>query len=69
MQKNYTFWGICAGIILCCTAFWGVHTALVHAQTDPVAAREAQLRAELDQVLKEIDAQQAIFRCRKAKGH
>ncbi len=40
----------------------------VQAQADPVAAREAQLRAELDQVLKEIQAQQAILKDEQAKG-
>ncbi len=46
----------------------GMYNLVVQAQTDPVAAREAQLRAELDQVLKEIDAQQAILDTEKAKG-
>ncbi|MCC2630497.1 MAG: peptidase [Candidatus Paceibacter sp.] len=55
-------------ITLCSLATLGIHKAIVHAQTDPVAEREAQLRAELDQVLKEIDAQQAILNTEKQKS-
>lgn len=39
-----------------------------NAQTDPIAAREAQLRAELDQVLKEIADQQKILSSEQSKG-
>ncbi len=43
------------------------HT-LLQAQTDPVAEREARLRAELDQVLKDIQAQQGILAEEQQKG-
>lgn len=38
------------------------------AQTDPVSNREAQLRAELDQVLRDIDAQQQILNTEQKKA-
>jgi membrane-bound lytic murein transglycosylase B len=46
----------------------GFYEQGANAQTDPVAEREAQLRAELDQVLKEINAQQAILDTERQKG-
>ena len=43
------------------------HTSVAQS-ADAIAAREAQLRAELDQVLKEIAGQQAILKEEQAKG-
>jgi membrane-bound lytic murein transglycosylase B len=46
--------------------FLGIHTT--HAQVDPVAQRQAQLQAELDQVMKEIADQQTILDSEKLKA-
>ncbi|MES2436677.1 MAG: lytic murein transglycosylase [Patescibacteria group bacterium] len=59
---------LCA-VIVASGAGIAYNTNTLHAQTaDAVAAREAQLRAELDQVLKEINEQQAILAEENKKG-
>lgn len=55
-------------VFLLSFAFWQFVARAQTQPTDPVAAREAQLQAELNQVLKDIDVQQQILQQEQQKA-
>lgn len=70
-KKSLKFISIFIGVILIGLGTFTLYHHIAKAQEpDPaaVAARQAQLQAELDQVLKDIAAQQSILSQEQAKG-
>jgi septal ring factor EnvC (AmiA/AmiB activator) len=60
--KHFRFLGFFFSSVAILLSLFSINAALTRAQSaDDVAARQAQLQAQLDEVLKEIDAQQQIL--------